>query len=821
MSGAGDNRNLPRPVWLAGLAWGLFAASRLSVAVAAGGPEGATVLWVWAPWWLVILVGLAAKGLTFTLWRWQVVWLRGRGLDQEQARQTAAECWWPSLAILLLPLLELCFPLYSYSLAPLALCREAWPLAVVACLGAVVLHTYHAAPRREAPARPRRWLGWAVFLGALVVFALMGFRLSQVSAQVGRFMGGDEPQYLFNAHTLAVDHDLDLVDDILLRESRYFLPPYRMIGGHGRWSSTRAIISKHRPGLPLLLSPFYAWGMLLGVGVRKLCVVAVWLLGAWMALEVFRLGREQTGSQAAGLLGAAAAAMTLPGLHYANLLFSEMGAAAFAVAGFAMIRRLRPGQVGRALLAGVVVGYLAWFQERFILLSVLLGLYFLYRGLWRDWRSLAAFLLPCVISAGIMMYYFQMQYGIPLPTVKVHARGSYLNPRGLWEGLSGIFVDAAEGLWPYGALWIASLAGLGWLVRRRPSDGVWTAVMALATYLTAGLYTDWFGGINPPSRYLVAAVPFLALGLAAGWRWGAFRFRLAVLVLGVASLLSAVKVFLYPSAVYGHRVVLDADFQFPLLSDLLPTYLLSLHSHATNFALGAVWMAAALLLVAALLAGPRRPSPRGTLAGLLAAMLLCSGFAVAADGLSGRRLAPTQPSQTLSLWRRLAALPAGGARWLAVGDRKGLDRALAMPLPPVRYRHPPAKPISDHLPAVQVPPGGVAKLVVWGQYLDLPAGRYRLVARLSSPYHGPDTVAWLDVSADTGRRVLVKREVSGAELGRPLVLEFALSAPAARVECRVGTTGRRPFAVKDMFLLRLPPAASGSAGRGERGAEKG
>lgn len=810
MSGEGQSRGAPLPVWLSGLAWGLFVASRLSVAVAAGGPEGAAVLWVWAPWWLLVLAGLAAKSTTLGLWRVQVLWLRGRGMAADQARAAAATAWWPSLAILLLPLLEFCFPLYSYSLAPLALCREGWPLAVVACLGAVVLHTWAAAPRKEAAAgRPRRWVGWAVFGGALLVFALMGFRLSQVSAQVGRFMGGDEPQYLFNAHTLAVDHDLDLVDDILLRESRYFLPPYRMIGGHGRWSSTRAIISKHRPGLPLLLSPFYAWGMLLGVGVRKLCVVAVWLLGAWMALEVFRLGRQQTGSQAAGLLGAAAAAMTLPGLHYANLLFSEMGAAAFAVAGFAMIHRLRPGQVGRALLAGVVVGYLAWFQERFILLSVLLGLYFLYRGLWRDWRSLLAFMLPCIISAGIMMYYFQMQYGIPLPTVKVHARGSYLNPRGLWEGLSGIFVDAAEGLWPYGALWIASLAGLGWLVRRRPADGVWTAVMALATYLTAGLYTDWFGGINPPSRYLVAAVPFLALGLAAGWRWGALRFRLAVLVLGTASLLSAAKVFIYPSAVYGHRVVLDTDFQFPLLSDLLPTYLLPLHSHTTNFALGAVWMAAALLLVTALLLGPRRPSPRGTLAGLVAAMLLCAGFAVAADGISGRGLAATVPSQTLSLWRRLASLPAGGGRWLVVGTEKTLGRALAMDLSPARYRHPPAKPISDHERGVQVPAGGPAKLVVWGQYLNLPAGRYRLVVRLASPYRGAEPLAWLDVSADTGRRVLVQRRVNGAELRKPLVLEFDLPAPARRVECRVGTTGRVPFMVEDMRLERLEPVLAG------------
>ena len=134
-------------------------------------------------------------------------------------------------------------------------------------------------------------------------------------------------------------------------------------------------------------------------------------------------------------------------------------------------------------------------------------------------------------------------------------------------------MDAAEGLLPYGALWLAAVAGLIWLMRRKPGDGVWVTLMAVATYILAGLYDDWFGGINPPSRYLVAAVPFMALGLAAGAAWAPPRFLLVAAVLVLPTLAAEKLVLQYPPAVYGHNVLLDASFEFPwCLTSCPPTY---------------------------------------------------------------------------------------------------------------------------------------------------------------------------------------------------------------------------------------------------------
>lgn len=800
----------PAPL-LAGLSWGLFAASRWAL-VAFGPSHGQTaVLWMWPPWWQIAALGAAIWVLQFLVALWQARWLAHQGLERSQANRLAGRAWWPSLALLLVPALELFWPLYDFSIAPLALGREAWPLAALAVAGAVLLQTRLAAPellRRGRP-EPRAWLAPLVFFLALGVFAGVGARLNQVQQQTGYLMGGDEPAYLLMAHSLAVDRDLDLADNIFLRESSHFSDPGRVLSGHGQWSPQRSWISKHRPGLAVLMSPFYAWGLYSGLGARKLSTVLVWLLGAWMVLEVFWLGRFYTGREAPALLAAAAAALALPGLIYANLLFPEMAAAAFSVAAFRRLRTAQVGQWGVMLLAGVLTAYLAWLNERFLLLAAFLGLYALVRGHWRSLKDLLAFFTPYVLSAWLLSLYFNGLYGRPWPDAGIHAQGSYLNPRGAWEGLSGLWVDAGEGLLTYGAIWLAAVAGLLWLLRRRPADGLGVILMALVTYLTAGLYADWFGGINPPARYLVAAVPFLALGLAAGAHWAPRRFLLVTAVLAALSAASAAFVLLHPAAVYGHKVALGQGLQFPLLDSLLPAYILQPQQAGANAHLALIWMCLAGVAVLALQVGGQRFAPGTSLVCLLAVFVLVAGAAAAADrvgvGLTGYQY----PAQRLALWQRARLIPSGGLPWLTGPADTRPAALLELSLPPARYARPPARPLAGEPGAVEVPAGAGPKLFIWGQYLDLPPGRYQAGFALSSPYQGPEEVAWLEVSQDSGRKVLIRYQVSGSQLTRPLDLEFHLPAGARRVELRLGTTGKDRLVVRGLSLapqLRISKA---------------
>ncbi|MEW5914633.1 MAG: hypothetical protein AB1814_18915 [Thermodesulfobacteriota bacterium] len=789
---------------LAGFSWAVFAASRWALVMTTQPDGQVAVLWVWPPWWQTAAIGLGAWLLQLLVALWQRHWLSQQALERPQAFRRAYRAWWPSLALLLVPLMELCWPLYGYSTAPLALGREAWPLAALAVAGAVLLQTRLAAPEllRRGLGDHRFWLAPLVFLLTLGVFAGVGLRLNEVSGQTGYLMAGDEPSYLLSTHSLAVDRSLDLMDSILLRESSNFSDPARLVTGHGTWTQDRAWASNHRPGLPALLSPFYAWGLYTDLGPRKLATILVWLLGAWMVLEVFWLARFYTGREGPALLAAAASSLALPGLLYSNLLFPEMAAAAFSVAAFRRLRVAQPGQLGTLLLAGVLAAYLAWFHERFILLSVLLSVYALTRGHWRSFGGLMAFFLPCIVSAWLLSTYFSHLYGSPLPTAQVHAQGAYLNPRGAWEGLSGLWVDAGEGLLPYGPIWIAAVAGLIWLLRRRPGDGFWVMLMAVATYLTAGLYADWFGGINPPARYLVAAVPFLALGMAAGARWAPRRFMLVTVMLAVLTAAAAALVMHHPSAVYGHKVVLGQGLQFPLVENLLPAYVFANQQPAVNAQLGLIWLCLAGVVVLALQIDGQRFAPVSALICLLAAFLMVAGAAIAADRVGPGLTAYNNPAHRITLWERARIFPGQGMSWrLGPAGPQPQQALLELSLPPARYARPPAKPVRAGSSEVEVPALPAPKLFLWGQYLNLPPGRYQVFARLSSPYRGPQPVAWLDASQDKGRQVLTRSQVSGQELGKPVVLDFDLPQGARQFEVRLGTTGKYRLVLHSLSIV--------------------
>ncbi|MCB2190866.1 MAG: hypothetical protein KQI62_04830 [Deltaproteobacteria bacterium] len=794
-------------VWAAGLSWGLLAATRWAVVMAAQEGGQNAVIWQWPPWWIPVTLGLAMWLAQILTSCWQYSWLTRQGMEGPRARRLAGRAWLPSLALFLVPLAELLPPMYGGSPAPLALSREAWPLAALAAAGAVFIQTRLAAPellrKRDEP--HSRWLSLIVFILALALFAGVGARLTLVSSQVGKFMGGDEPQYLFNAHTLAVDHDLDLAENIFLRENSYYLDPGKVIGGHGGWTDDGRWISKHRPGLPTLMAPFYAWGLYLGQGPRKTATICLWLLAAWMVTEVFWLGRLFTGRDGPALLGAAGAALALPGLIYSNLAFPEIAAAAFSVSAFRLMRSAGRGQWGLLFLAGLLTGYLPWFHERFAVLCLVLGAYFLARMHWRSFKGLIAFALPCLASAGLLASYFMWLYGQPFPGQEIHAQGHYLNPRGFWEGLSGIWVDAGEGMLTYGAIWLAAVAGLVWLVRRRFSDGFWCLAMAGAVYVVAGLFADWFGGINPPSRYLVAAVPFLAVGLAAGAHWGPPRYLLYVAVLGVLSLAASLWVMHYPSAVYGHKVVLGSGLQFPLIDNLLPAFIFNYKVPQENAQLALIWMLLALAAVVAMNLGNQRFGPGRALAGLVLAMLLVAGSGVAADHIGQGVLNYRNPAQRVVLWNRLSDMPSGGAIWRLGAPDVEPKALMELPLPPARYQHGPVKTAPEDPQALDIPAGIKPGLYVWGQYLALPPGRYQATAIIHSPYAGPEQVAWVDLSENKGQSTLMTRRLSGQELKQAVSLEFSLKRWATNLEFRVGTTGLASLRVLSMNITRLEP----------------
>jgi hypothetical protein len=769
------------------------------------------VFWMGPELWQLLLYGLAAWALQLLVWAGQRRYLLSQGLPHNQATRAAARSWWPFWVLWLIPAMEIFSTWQGGFLTPLALGQEAWPLAVVAAAACTLMQTLACRPAKEKASLwdlNRRWPAGVAAVLALACFLAIGIRIEQLSNESAPLLGGDEPQYLFITHSLVVDHDLDLANQVLLRESYFSLTPEQVIGGHSRWTNRYTLLSKHLPGLPILMAPFYAWGLKTGISVRLTCSFLIWGLSLWMILELFHLAREATQRQGPALAAAAFMALSLPVLLYSNLLFPETAAAAFTIAAFRRLQGADPAQGGKILAAGILTAYLPWLNERFILPCLLLAALFVSQGLWRRKRALALFLGPCLLSMGLLAWYYYIHWGQPWPRLGLHGTGVYLNPRGLGEGILGLLLDGAEGLLPYAPVWLAGLAGLIWLIRKQPRLGIFSAAFFITAWLSAGLYQEWYGGQNPPARYLVSIMPFLALGLAAGLRWGPPRLWICLIVLGFVTVAADAAVWHDLAGAYGdwkgRRLILSQYFLFPLADGLLPAFLRPLRDAGTNYNLAILWMAMIGAAVLVLQWGRRRFFPGRSAACLALTMVLICTAAAAGEALGTGLNVALGNKQKLVLWQRVAKIQGEKWIWPSLPSAGRLRDPLNMDLPPARFRHDPARRLKDSPTAVLVAPSEKPGLVIWGQYLTLPPGRYQLEVRMSTPYPGLAQVAWADVTVNGGKEILARQDISGRTARSPVMVEFELPRKAMGFEARVGVTGWSQVVIKSMRLSYQP-----------------
>jgi hypothetical protein len=336
-------------------------------------------------------------------------------------------------------------------------------------------------------------------------------------------VSGDEPHYLLMAQSLWREHDLDLRDNHAREDWREYtpgpiVPHYAAPRADGR------PFPAHSPGLPLLLAPLYA------LGGRPLCVVALTLAAALLALEMWRAARRLTGDDEAALL-AWALALVPPVAFYAFEIYTEVPAAlALAVA----LRLLLTGPglgIGGAAAAALLASALPWLHLKMLPAAVALGVVALFR---LRGRGRTLFFGVAALMAVAFLAYYRAIFGVASPLaiyggVPRDADGSPL------RALVGLALDRSFGLLPYAPLFLLALAGLGRLVQLR----AWEPVLAGAAVIVPVLpWRMWWGGQCPPARFLVPLVPVLALALAARVtlsRTGLARWRWPLALLGVAA----------------------------------------------------------------------------------------------------------------------------------------------------------------------------------------------------------------------------------------------------------------------------------------------
>jgi hypothetical protein len=304
--------------------------------------------------------------------------------------------------------------------------------------------------------------------------------------------------------------------------------------------------SDKAPGLSLLGVPFYrlarATGVTAGTDDRHVihllvvftCLVPGALL-LWL-LATFAEGHEPgRGTAAAMMLGLGS--LLLP---FSTLYFSHVLAAGLGFAAYHLLWRERRGE-DRALLlfgAGVLAGLAVTTEYPLAILALILGVYALARPdpLPRALRYGAGLL----VGVAPLLLYNWWAFGSPAHVsysdVALNQAGFFglvgFHPRVLLELLFG-----DRGLVTLTPIVAVGVAGLVFLYREgRRAEALMAGGVGLAYLVFNASYYLSFGGWTPGPRFLIVALPFLALPLAVSLR------RLPALTVVLALVSAAVMI---------------------------------------------------------------------------------------------------------------------------------------------------------------------------------------------------------------------------------------------------------------------------------------
>lgn len=342
-------------------------------------------------------------------------------------------------------------------------------------------------------------LGFAAF----VVFSAAGLHyVEHLQAS------GDEPHYLLMARSLWQEHDLDLRDNAEREEYRDYVPG--PLEPHYGWPRRDGRpFPAHSPGLPFLLAPAVA------AAGRQGAVLVMALLAAALVVEASRWGRLLSRDREEVALWAALLVAISPLFFYSFHVYTEVPSALAAWWALRLVWERRDG--GRVALAALLASSLPWLHVKMLPAAVVIGVVAMIR---LRGKRLALFVAISGAMAACLFEYLRGIYGGFAGPLSIYGGASGVATSGSpLRAFVGLLLDRSYGLLPYAPSLVVALGGTPRMALMR--RGVMAPAMTLgaAIMLPAILWRQWWGGMCPPARLLVPALPLLAC-LAAVRRFG-------------------------------------------------------------------------------------------------------------------------------------------------------------------------------------------------------------------------------------------------------------------------------------------------------------
>lgn len=237
-----------------------------------------------------------------------------------------------------------------------------------------------------------------------------------------------------------------------------------------------------------------------------------------------------------------------PAFAYANAFYGHQLSAALLFAAFYLTLHTQGKlSISQLLCSGLLLGYSVITEYPTVLMA---GIIFLYTFYWLQRQGRWAHIFYVMLTGGIVavgwMLYNTLIFGGPLSLGYEHSElwtgqhetGFMSLTMPHWDALWGITFGQFRGLFTLSPWLILALPGLFFWWRAGQSRSAWWT--SVACILSMGLFNAssgmWWGGFAVGPRYLLPALPFLAVGTAFAFmqwqnrRW--FRWIAGLLLCG-------------------------------------------------------------------------------------------------------------------------------------------------------------------------------------------------------------------------------------------------------------------------------------------------
>jgi hypothetical protein len=300
------------------------------------------------------------------------------------------------------------------------------------------------------------------------------------------------------------------------------------------------MVPNYEPAQMIAAIPFYLWGRALGAAVQGVMFFGAVIMAtaaAMIYLCLLELGYRRRSS----VLGALVFAFATMAWPYSRTFFREpLTVVAYLLAIYAALRYRSPAprRLVWPALAGAALGVaLTTKQISVVLIPSLILLAVVYEWGRPSARSvdegdrigrIGAF-VAAIVPLVLFLLLGRLYNAAVLGGVEVFARDivdyttnpqlSQSVPVRMMRAALGLGISPYKGLLWYSPALLLGLVGAVPFLRRRPWEGIAFLMVVGALLLGYSRYNYWSGGVAWGSRYMLPAVPFLAMLAAPVWEW--------------------------------------------------------------------------------------------------------------------------------------------------------------------------------------------------------------------------------------------------------------------------------------------------------------